>query len=96
MEKLDENKYLLCCKNGVIDFKEKYFRPEFNILLQDFIIVSFTNIKYHLLNINYPQSTLLSNITIVQTFGVYYTKTYPIAHLSHINHYLHCSCTKNT
>ena len=42
MEKLDENKYLLCCKNGVIDFKEKIFRPG---VPEDYISLS-TNIKY--------------------------------------------------
>jgi P4 family phage/plasmid primase-like protien len=26
-ERLDSNPYLLCCKNGVIDFKQKCFRP---------------------------------------------------------------------
>lgn len=42
LEKLDTNPYLLCCKNGVFDFKEKIFRsgiPEDNLSIS-------TNINY--------------------------------------------------
>jgi len=46
LQKMDTNAYLLCFKNGVIDFKEKCFRkghPEDNISMC-------TNIDYHPLN----------------------------------------------
>lgn len=40
--KLDENKYLLCCSNGVYDFKNELFREGYP---DDYISLS-TNIKY--------------------------------------------------
>lgn len=42
MKKLDENKYLLCCKNGVVDLKNKIFRDG----RQDDYISLSTNIDY--------------------------------------------------
>ena len=42
LEKLDTNPYLLCCKNGVFDFKEKIFR---NGIPEDNLSIS-TNINY--------------------------------------------------
>jgi P4 family phage/plasmid primase-like protien len=50
MEKLDQNKYLLCFSNGVIDFKEKVFRKGYP---EDFISKS-TNADYIPLN---PEKT---------------------------------------
>ncbi len=46
INKLDSNPYLLCCKNGVFDFKEKIFR---NGYPEDYISMS-TNIDYIKLN----------------------------------------------
>jgi len=46
LQKLDTNPYLLCFKNGVIDFKEKKFRKG---LPEDYISMS-TNIEYIPLN----------------------------------------------
>ena len=48
MEKLDENKYLMCFNNGVIDFKEKIFRKGYP---EDYISKC-TNIDYIPLNAN--------------------------------------------
>jgi P4 family phage/plasmid primase-like protien len=42
IKNMDANKYLMCFKNGVIDFKNKIFRPGYP---QDYITKS-TNIKY--------------------------------------------------
>ena len=42
INKLDSNPYLLCCKNGVFDFKEKVFRSGYP---EDYISMS-TNIDY--------------------------------------------------
>lgn len=42
LEKLDTNQYLLCCKNGVYDFKEQVFR---NGIPEDNLSIS-TNINY--------------------------------------------------
>ena len=52
--KLDTNPYLLCCKNGVFDFKEKIFRngiPEDNISMS-------TGIEYKVLNPNKDQKIM--------------------------------------
>ena len=46
INKLDSNPYLLCCKNGVFDFKEKVFR---NGYPEDYISMT-TNIDYIKLN----------------------------------------------
>jgi len=46
INKLDANPYLLCCKNGVFDFKEKIFRTGYP---EDYISMT-TNIEYIKLN----------------------------------------------
>ena len=43
LESIDQNQYLLCCSNGVWDFKEKVFR---NGKPEDYVSKS-TNIEYH-------------------------------------------------
>jgi P4 family phage/plasmid primase-like protien len=50
LAKLDNNQYLLCCKNGVIDFKEKIFRkgqPEDNISMSTCIDYIPLNLAIH-------------------------------------------------
>jgi len=54
INKLDSNPYLLCCKNGVFDFKEKIFR---NGYPEDYISMS-TNIDYIKLNPAKHQSVI--------------------------------------
>lgn len=54
MNKLDTNPYLLCFKNGVIDFKEKCFRPG---RPEDYISLS-TNIDYRPLDYNRDAETI--------------------------------------
>jgi len=54
INKLDSNPYLLCCKNGVFDFKEKVFRPGYP---EDYISMS-TNIDYVKINPSIHQNTV--------------------------------------
>lgn len=58
INKLDSNPYLLCCKNGVFDFKEKVFR---NGYPEDYISMT-TNIDYTKLNMTGHQ-TIAGEIT---------------------------------
>lgn len=43
LDNVDKNPYLFCCKNGIIDFKEKIFRDG----RPDDYITKFSNIEYH-------------------------------------------------
>jgi len=66
LSKLDTNPYLLCFKNGVVDFKEKIFRkgqPEDNISMS-------TNIDYIPINPSIHQS-------IIDDFNDFMSKIFP-------------------
>lgn len=70
MEKLDENKYLLCFNNGVIDFKEKIFRKGYP---EDYISKC-TNIDYIPLNPSIHKKTM-------DEINDYMRKVFPIEEL---------------
>jgi P4 family phage/plasmid primase-like protien len=70
MEKLDENKYLLCFNNGVIDFKEKIFRKGYP---EDYISKC-TNIDYVPLNPAIHKTTM-------EEINDYMHKVFPIDEL---------------
>ena len=53
-ERLDSNPYLLCCKNGVIDFKYKCFRPGYP---EDYL-TKCTDIDYHTLTSSRHKSSI--------------------------------------
>jgi len=58
-DRLNKNPYLLCCKNGVIDFEEKVFRQG---MPEDYLSVS-TNVDYIPINKNDPkQQQIISEI----------------------------------
>jgi len=70
MEKLDQNKYLLCFSNGVIDFKEQIFRKGYP---EDFISKS-TNTDYVPLN---PEK----NRVEIEEIQTYMDQLFPIKEL---------------
>jgi P4 family phage/plasmid primase-like protien len=70
LQKLDTNPYLLCFKNGVIDFKEKTFRKGFP---EDYISMS-TNIDYIPLNPKFHQK-------IMDEINDFMDKLFPIKEL---------------
>jgi P4 family phage/plasmid primase-like protien len=66
MNKLDTNPYLLCFKNGVVDFKEKCFRPG---RPEDFISMS--------TNINYRPLDLINDKEIIDSCTDFLHKLFP-------------------
>lgn len=69
MSNVDNNPYLFCCKNGVIDFKEKIFRDG----RPDDYITKFSNIEYH------PLTS--ENDHIVKEIHEFMNKLFPIPEL---------------
>ena len=69
IKQMDDNKYLLCFKNGVIDFKNKIFRDGYP---QDYITKS-TNIVYQ--EYNYENKELKS---IIDEIMIFMNKLFPI------------------
>lgn len=66
INKLDSNPYLLCCKNGVFDFKEKIFR---NGYPEDYISMS--------TNIDYIKSSQMVHRSIIDEITDFMNKLFP-------------------
>lgn len=69
-KQLDNNPYLLCCKNGVLDFKENVFRRG---LPEDYLSKS-TNIEYHPVD-------HAKNFEIIREINDFMNKLFPIPEL---------------
>lgn len=69
--KMDNDPYLLCFKNGVVDFREKTFRPG----TPDDYLSKCTNISYH------PNA--IQNVEIVEQIEDFMHKLFPIPELYH-------------
>jgi P4 family phage/plasmid primase-like protien len=69
-QKLDQNRYLLCFRNGVVDFKEKRFRKA---LPEDYLSKC--------TQINYNEINETKHATLIQEIHEYMRKLFPIPEL---------------
>jgi P4 family phage/plasmid primase-like protien len=76
--KIDTNPYLLCCKNGVWDFKEKVFRDG---RLDDYISMT-TDLEYHPLKSSDAAIVKEINTFMEQLFPVEELREYMWSHLA--------------
>jgi P4 family phage/plasmid primase-like protien len=78
--KMDDNPYLLCCSNGVWDFKEKVFRDG---RLDDYITMT-TDIEYHPLTVKDAPTIKEINTFMEQLFPIEELREYMWCHLASI------------